>query len=152
MAISISTKRRLIREVREKVGIDFTYSFEELPYSADVDVREPHITFSKTSRKTKAQFISDILHEVVHIWAYRNGYWKVYHSTKDIRYMSKKEKRIFLQTAWNAEVWVDEKAKEIMNRLYPNLKFDYGYLSSRPEDKVWFDKYYLEEVREGFSK
>ena len=84
-----------------------------------------------------AEFYSLMCHELQHVLAYRSGKWIKYHTdTADNRYMHRNGLRI--------ERWIDSKAEEMFNVLFPDLKFVRSYRDGEDVEyyRKWLNKNY----------
>lgn len=88
---------------------------------------------------TPSRLASTMMHEASHIVCYRLGYWRVYHTTYMPEELTDDALRIYIATAWEAERYVDQMAKELMKEVFPDLYYWNSY-GNRPETKKWFDK------------
>lgn len=124
----------------------FRYYFRDMPFSAEVDPHLGIIGFAKVKNQpwqkdTMEEFIGDIMHELVHIWCWRNGKFRAYHRWPRTR----AEKIAHIATAYRAEMWVDREARRL-TKMFFGLKYKLLYTDT-PSDRNWFDKHYLDPLR-----
>lgn len=68
------------------------------------------------------KFIMTVLHEAMHAFCVKKGKYKIYHKTFD--YLeTKREVSIFLNTALNAELYVEEAARKLARDFEPDFEY-----------------------------
>lgn len=143
---SLSTRIKIVKRIRDLTGIDFDYRFvKRVPLwgEAAVNVLTRMVYFNKNSKETCSQFASTVLHEICHIIAYDNKKFWIFHSCVEPK--TRRDRRIFLQTALRAERYVDKMASEMFSKLFPGKKYDWSYRKKR--DIEWFQEYFLNPCR-----
>ena len=152
MAVNKKLQKKLIKEVekRFKVKVIFVDVGDNCCAQADTGGGVVELDRKIAASKTVGYFLSALLHEAVHIMAYREGKWKVFHDPKHHDYMSISELRTFIATAWRAERWVEKEAQRLLALHYPGAKYwiSYGRLKGRERSKDWFDSVFLKPFRE----
>ncbi len=155
--ISDKTARRILRQFTKRFQLKYRFKSLGRDFGAQTNCNDGLIVInSDVMGWTRDRIISFAIHEAVHIWAWRHGVFRVYHSRKAPDYMTVKELRIYLQTAWRAECWVEQKARKLMKEHFPNSIYWFAYNPSqkihRARNKKWFDETELTEYRKMYRK
>lgn len=150
-------KRETMYELAEHIAKQFGVrivlrKFDEYPGEGDViglcsyweDLIEVNVEACR--RRTRGNYISTLLHECAHVWAYRNGIFLAYHTVKPFEDMTIPELENYIRVAWRAERWVEKKAQSWMQEMFPGETYWYSYGRVKL-NKKWFDRAELREVR-----
>jgi hypothetical protein len=152
--LSRRVQQKLMQQIRRKFNVSVKYAEIEDGCSAQADTGSFTVEISEQhSAATKGKFLSTLLHEVVHILAWREwDKFAVFHAPKNPEELSISELRTFLQTAWRAERWTELKAREMLHEMYPGevFWFSYGRLKGRERSKDWFDTVFLADYRKAY--
>ncbi len=77
---------------------------------------------------TTEDFLSCAMHEACHVFCYREGKYKTYHSwTGSTR--NKNVIKTIRHTALRAERYVDKRAERLMRKLFPKIRYKRSYRS-----------------------
>lgn len=111
------TKKALIA-IAHSYGVKCRFSGRvKIPYA---DVRPAKIYLTNGIGIDERVFLSDFFHELAHVIDFRNGLYKAYY--KD--FPTKKE---LSRWALQAEIHTDFTGNKLMEKHWPNVKFQYTY-------------------------
>ena len=106
----------------------------------ELNVRAPANFISRDA------FLSTLLHEVAHILAVREGKFKVFHELC-VENASDKHLLIYMRSAYNAEVWVEKRAAQLLQEFSPGSTYWYSYsLGKLDTNKLRRDKNWMRLV------
>ena len=127
--------KRLIKRIEEYYDVSITVK-PQAHFDAPDDIGyalcdTSEIFLSKTTIKSKKEFLCTTLHEVCHILCYRRGIYKIHHSSKLPSQMTKRECEIECRTGLKAERYVDKLASFEIKKWDNRIKYDFNY--SKPD-------------------
>jgi hypothetical protein len=67
------------------------------------------------------KFVFCLFHEAGHFYCYDNHIYPAYHRCMATQFMTQKQKRALILTAWKAEKYVDNWANSEMKKYFPEL-------------------------------
>ncbi len=86
--------------------------------------------------RTLQDFLSDIFHELGHIYCYQNDLYKIYHNDS----LPKKELAIYMRKyGLRAERFVDSVGKKLMSDYFPDIPYIPCYQT--PTSLKWYKKW-----------
>ncbi len=141
MPISFETKQNLIDKVAEYTGVDFNIKFQFLRGDSlgAVDLSDKTIFINPKFTHNKNTFLSVLLHEVAHIYAFENGIYANFHQSISWESRTLASKKNWLRTALRAEYWADRKANEWLKQIHPNGVFRWTYHPQfNREGRIWW--------------
>ena len=102
-------------------------------YSRDKKDKKYYIKLNITQRKELLPAI--LFHELGHHYCYKNGLWKIYHSTHAL---NEQDANRYKRTALKAEKWVDDWGEKECKKLFKNVNYY----------KPYHQKYGIEYLRQ----
>ena len=143
--------RRLARRFDMRIVYDAGMD-DDAEAACDVESRTVELNPRKlTKHISLGRFISAILHEVAHQYAYDVGIFRVFHSPKSFERMSISELRVYIATAWRAERWVEVTARRWASELFPGVRYWDAY-GRRGMSSDWVRSVYTAEARKSLRK
>ena len=110
------------------------------PYAGTINMNGEFIRISSDCLLNISEMLSTIFHELGHAFCIRNGKWYEYHVHKN--------KRAMLNTAYKAEIWVDEWAETEMKKYFPKVKYNKLLDDFSPKEiKEYYRNFVLEAMR-----
>jgi hypothetical protein len=138
--------KRLARRFDMRIVFDAGMD-DDAEAACDVENRTVELNPRKlTKHVSMGRFISAILHEVAHQYAYDVGIFSVFHAPKAFESMTIRELKVYIATAWRAERWVEITARHWASELFPGVRYWDAY-GRRGRGNDWVRKVYTAEAR-----
>ena len=90
---------------------------------------EDLIYIRRDMTKNRSLFLCTTIHEVCHILCYRQDIFKLYHSSKTYKQMTKKERLIMYRTGLKAERYVDQMASNEIKIWDKRITYKHDYFN-----------------------
>jgi len=145
--IRTSTAKRLMKELADRFDVEVrVYDFGHAEYGACTDPCTRVIEINTRMGWTQDRLLSYAMHEIVHVLAYFEDKFIVYHSPKTEEYLTDDELRKYIATAFRAELWVEERACRMFKEMYPTRMYWRAY-RGRKDHRIWFEKSEIDPYR-----
>jgi hypothetical protein len=145
-----ATVKKIVAIVHEAYGIRIKLypwkKMEDQDAAGQADLVNEVVIVADGPWTTRDQLASYLLHECAHILCKREGRYPVFHSTVHPKYLTDKQILAEMSTAWKAEKYVEQRARDMFSELFPGgiYHFSYGW---RELEKDWFNQHCLDDHR-----
>lgn len=128
-----------LQKLADHYGVDLQMFKGEKNDVRGVTAPPNHIFINNSLKEARHVFF----HELGHVFCFKNGVYPEYHSVPKTR----QDAKLFKQTAYEAECYVDLWARDEMLKWYPDLEYEFGYYGV-PESKELLMDYIEEQLKD----
>ena len=130
---------RILRQVAKSYKIEITFSKNIKP-SGYANMETEHIGIN--NRLSIRETFSTVFHEICHILNKREGKYPIFHNPKS--WKNNGFSPYFLSTSHRAELFTEKRAKLLMKKSFPKIKYAMSYFNTKKSKKRLRD-YFTED-------